>query len=398
MQRLLSSKLASKFSHSTSNHSSSSLFNSHPYKTITSLPKLPKTQTQTQTQTHFLSHRPPYNSHSWRSHHNLSPKIHAFLSNPLLAKRFLDASNLSATRRTLKDCSVGFLRSQLPKRGFRLDPDFSSYKRSWRSWLSGLTPNDMVLGLLIANVAIFLLWRVADYRFMMNNFTNQNWQLSACVVFGSKKNVKYELMHFNLYKLSLRRNNSAIEYGHIYPISFFSLLLIFSKQISVENFKRGRLHTLITSAFSHTDMEHIIHNMIGLYFFGNHLGHVFGSEFLLKLYLAGAVAGSVFYLMHSAFLASSSKGRQPWMDPLKAPGLGASGAVNAILLLDIFLYPKSTLYFNFFIPVPAILLGIYLVGKDVLGMIEGDTPGSAHLGGAAVAALAWTRLRKGRPF
>ncbi|KAF4385059.1 hypothetical protein G4B88_017860 [Cannabis sativa] len=339
MQRLLSSKLASKFSHSTSNHSSSSLFNSHPYKTITSLPKLPKTQTQTQTQTHFLSHRPPYNSHSWRSHHNLSPKIHAFLSNPLLAKRFLDASNLSATRRTLKDCSVGFLRSQLPKRGFRLDPDFSSYKRSWRSWLSGLTPNDMVLGLLIANVAIFLLWRVADYRFMMNNFT-----------------------------------------------------------ISVENFKRGRLHTLITSAFSHTDMEHIIHNMIGLYFFGNHLGHVFGSEFLLKLYLAGAVAGSVFYLMHSAFLASSSKGRQPWMDPLKAPGLGASGAVNAILLLDIFLYPKSTLYFNFFIPVPAILLGIYLVGKDVLGMIEGDTPGSAHLGGAAVAALAWTRLRKGRPF
>ncbi|XP_062116741.1 RHOMBOID-like protein 12, mitochondrial [Humulus lupulus] len=341
MQRLLSSKLASKLSHSTSNHSSSSssLFNSYPYKTVTSLTKLPKSQSQSQS--HFLSHRPPYNPHSWRSQHNLPPKIHAFLFSPLLAKRFLHASNtlLSATRRTLADCRIGFLSSQFPKRGFHLNQDFSSYKRSWRSWLRGLTPNDMVLGLIIANVAIFLLWRVADYRFMMNNFT-----------------------------------------------------------ISVENFKRGRLHTLITSAFSHTDMEHIIHNMIGLYFFGSHLGHVFGSEFLLKLYLAGALAGCVFYLMHSAFLASSSKGQQLWMDPLKAPGLGASGAVNAILLLDIFLYPKSTLYFNFFIPVPAILLGIYLVGKDVLGMIEGDTPGSAHLGGAAVAALAWAQLRKGRPF
>lgn len=35
---------------------------------------------------------------------------------------------------------------------------------------------------------------------------------------------------------------------------------------------------------------------------------------------------------------------------------GASGAVNAILLLDIFLFPRKTLMFDFFIPVPAILL------------------------------------------
>lgn len=35
---------------------------------------------------------------------------------------------------------------------------------------------------------------------------------------------------------------------------------------------------------------------------------------------------------------------------------GASGAVNAIMLLDIFLFPKATLYLEFIIPVPAILL------------------------------------------
>lgn len=35
---------------------------------------------------------------------------------------------------------------------------------------------------------------------------------------------------------------------------------------------------------------------------------------------------------------------------------GASGAVNAIMLLDIFLFPKKTLYLDFIIPVPAILL------------------------------------------
>lgn len=37
------------------------------------------------------------------------------------------------------------------------------------------------------------------------------------------------------------------------------------------------------------------------------IGKVFGPEFLLKLYLAGAVVGSIFYLVHHAFMAPSSK-------------------------------------------------------------------------------------------
>ncbi|KAL0384846.1 UNVERIFIED_CONTAM: RHOMBOID-like protein 12, mitochondrial [Sesamum radiatum] len=119
------------------------------------------------------------------------------------------------------------------------------------------------------------------------------------------------------------------------------------------------------------------------------------------------------------------------IDPSKVPGLGASGAVNAIMLLNIFLHPSATLYFNFFIPVPAILLGIFIIGKDVLRILEvcalgnlcfslcyrtielhchsydessdianlmGDheVSGSAHLGGATVAALAWAQSRRGR--
>ncbi|PPD71401.1 hypothetical protein GOBAR_DD31692 [Gossypium barbadense] len=158
-------------------------------------------------------------------------------------------------------------------------------------------------------------------------------------------------------------------------------LEIMVPKVSLDNFKSGRLHTLITSAFSHIDIEHIVSNMIGLYFFGYNIGRIFGPEYLLRLYLAGAMGGSVFYLVHHAFLAK-----------------GASGAVNAIMLLDIFLNPKATLYFDFIIPVPAMLLGIFLIGKDILRIIEGNShiSGSAHLGGAAVAAIAWARLRRGR--
>ncbi|PPR88809.1 hypothetical protein GOBAR_AA31872 [Gossypium barbadense] len=173
-------------------------------------------------------------------------------------------------------------------------------------------------------------------------------------------------------------------------------LEIMVPKVSLDNFKSGRLHTLITSAFSHIDIEHIVSNMIGLYFFGYNIGRIFGPEYLLRLYLAGAMGGSVFYLVHHAFLA---KGQATWMmDPSRTPGLGASGAVNAIMLLDIFLNPKATLYFDFIIPVPAMLLGIFLIGKDILRIIEGNShiSGSAHLGGAAVAAIAWARLRRGR--
>ncbi|XP_027332074.1 RHOMBOID-like protein 12, mitochondrial isoform X2 [Abrus precatorius] len=194
----------------------------------------------------------------------------------------------------------------------------------------------MVLGLIIANAAIFLSWRIADEKFMIKNFT-----------------------------------------------------------VSLDNFLSGRLHTLITNAFSHVDTWHMISNMVGLYFFGMNIGRNFGPEFLLKLYLAGAVGGSIFYLLHQTYKAQTSKDKRPM---ILSKGLGASGAVNAVMLLDIFLFPKATLYFDFFIPVPAVLLGIFLIGKDMLRIIEGDSTisGSAHLGGAAVAAIAWAGVRKGR--
>ncbi|KAF0918174.1 hypothetical protein E2562_023113 [Oryza meyeriana var. granulata] len=39
--------------------------------------------------------------------------------------------------------------------------------------------------------------------------------------------------------------------------------------ISLDNFKSGWLHTMLTSAFSHAESGHLITNMIGLYFFGS---------------------------------------------------------------------------------------------------------------------------------
>ncbi|KAI7740282.1 hypothetical protein M8C21_020818 [Ambrosia artemisiifolia] len=265
------------------------------------------------------------------------------LSNPLVLKRLIPHGflNLKASNKLFVGYGkFGSLRDQFRRHSFQFNQPVGYQQNRLSQFRRRLTSDGVVIGLIVTNVAVFLLWRVADRKFMMQNF-----------------------------------------------------------MIQLDNFKSGRFHTMITSAFSHIEVGHIVSNMIGLYFFGKSIGYQFGPEFLLKLYLAGAFVGSVFYLVHHAFLAPSSKDRRLFEpDPSKVPGLGASGAVNAIMLLDIFLNPKKTIYLEFIIPVPAILLGIFLVGHDVMRILEGDSQisGSAHLGGAAVAAIAWARLRKGR--
>ncbi|XP_057517345.1 RHOMBOID-like protein 12, mitochondrial [Amaranthus tricolor] len=309
--------------------------------------KVPKSsilQYSTPTNLHSLK---PFHSHAkltsqpssllspylqWRS-----STISGFLSNPLLSKHFVSRAQFKGPFKSYSGFGIGFLTNHFSK--IKGSPWSSlTQRRGWRSWSQGYSADGVVYGLILANSAVFLMWRALPRDFMYQNFT-----------------------------------------------------------ISLDNFKSGRIHTLLTSAFSHIDLEHIASNMIGLFFFGSSIGSVFGPLYLLKLYVAGAVVGSIFYLVHHAYLANTYKSQGIFgRNPSKAPGLGASGAVNAILLLDIFLFPRKTLMFDFFIPVPAILLGIFLVGKDVMRILEGDQQisGSAHLGGALVAALAWLRLRR----
>ncbi|KAH1075510.1 hypothetical protein J1N35_027838 [Gossypium stocksii] len=299
MQRLLSLKQASS---SAFTSSCSSLLHSLPYKTFSSV-------ANPTPRNNFISSA---FSNQWRSKPCFTGETQGFLSYPNFPKRFwfyFSNTHQKVSSKSLLGCRVRFFRPQIPKSRFGFGPNLGLLKSRWRLWFQRFSASDMVLGLVLTNVAVFLLWRVADRRFMMDNF-----------------------------------------------------------MVSLDNFKSGRLHTLITSAFSHIDIEHIVSNMIGLYFFGYNIGRIFGPEYLLRLYLAGAMGGSVFYLVHHAFLAKGQATRM--MDPSRTPGLGASGAVNAIMLLDIFLNPKATLYFDFIIPVPAMLLGIFLIGKDILRIIE----------------------------
>lgn len=166
--------------------------------------------------------------------------------------------------------------------------------------------------------------------------------------------------------------------------------------ISLDNVKSGRLHTLLTSAFSHIVPGHLFGNMMCLYFFGSSISSMFSPAFLLKLYIAGALVGSTFYLVEKAFIAPRRQVYAGWDMP-RSNALGASAAVNAIMLLHIFLKPKELIYLYMVIPVPAALVGAAWIGLDLwrANKGQGQTSGASHLGGTVVAALVWARIRKG---
>nr|GEU77526.1 rhomboid-like protein 12, mitochondrial isoform X1 [Tanacetum cinerariifolium] len=77
--------------------------------------------------------------------------------------------------------------------------------------------------------------------------------------------------------------------------------------------------------------------MIYFYFHGKKIVHKFGPKILLKLYLAGAIAGSVFFLLERASIKDG-------FGDSEIGALGASAAVTAIQLLDLFYIPKQKKY------------------------------------------------------
>lgn len=110
-----------------------------------------------------------------------------------------------------------------------------------------------------------------------------------------------ELLNFKAWNF----NSTVLRWQHyIFNIS------ILSTQISVENVRSGRIHTLITSAFSHVEIGHIVSNMIGLYFFGMNVWLSFfelllGPDFIcfiFSVYVWVACITFSFVMIFTAFL------------------------------------------------------------------------------------------------
>ena len=135
----------------------------------------------------------------------------------------------------------------------------------------------------------------------------------------------------------------------------------------------------VTHGFVHADWQHLLFNMITLYFFGSQVERWFVPYI-------GQVGFAAFYLsaILVAILPTYLRHRH---DP-RYRSLGASGAVSAVLFAFILVQPWS-LIFVFFLPVPAIVYGAFFVGYSIWMDRQGgdNTNHNAHLSGAIYGVL-----------
>ena len=146
---------------------------------------------------------------------------------------------------------------------------------------------------------------------------------------------------------------------------------------------------LLTHGFVHADWQHLLFNMITLYFFGRAVEGVFTD-------LIGAVGFLLFYL--SAILVAILPTYLRHRHDSRYRSIGASGAVSAVLFAYVLLAPWS-LIFVFVLPVPAILYAVFYVGYSIWMDRQGNDNinHSAHLWGAGYGVL-FTLVMEPRVF
>ena len=126
--------------------------------------------------------------------------------------------------------------------------------------------------------------------------------------------------------------------------------------------------TPVTYMFIHGGMNHILFNMLGLFFFGPQLEERMGStEFLVYYLLTGTLSGLfslgvyIFTGMYMVFL------------------MGASGALFAILLAFAVYFPHSKVYLFGILPMKTPVMVTLYAGIEIFSMVFGMQGGVAHM-------------------
>jgi membrane associated rhomboid family serine protease len=141
--------------------------------------------------------------------------------------------------------------------------------------------------------------------------------------------------------------------------------------------ERWQVYRLLSAGWVHTDVSHLVFNMLSFYFFADSALRVLGATRFLVLYISAVIM---------AFVPTTLRHmRNP-----RYNSLGASGGVAAVMFSAILLNPKLELYVMLIpIPVPAIVFALgYLAYNAWHSYRAGDDVNhDAHFSGAVYGAL-----------
>lgn len=139
---------------------------------------------------------------------------------------------------------------------------------------------------------------------------------------------------------------------------------------------RGEWYRLVTSAFVHVNMTHLLFNMLTFYFFYPLILRNVWWPAALGLYVGALLVGNLCALFFHR-------------DDPNYSAVGASGAVSGVLYAAILWDPDMMLYLFFALPIKAWVFGIAYLLYTIFGIQrQGDNIGhEAHLGGALFGIL-----------
>lgn len=170
------------------------------------------------------------------------------------------------------------------------------------------------------------------------------------------------------------------------------------------------LWQFLTHMFLHGSILHILMNMLVLWMFGATLEELWGGKRFLIFYLLCGLGAAVVLLgaytielnvfMHQVNNNTISTEEYYYKAArvLQSTAVGASGAINGVMVAYAYLFPNSLVYLYFAIPVKVkyVVIGYFLL--DLFGGINpqsGDNVAHfAHVGGAIVGLILVMTMNK----
>lgn len=186
-----------------------------------------------------------------------------------------------------------------------------------------------------------------------------------------------------VFYLRYQGGSEAIHFYHNNILSLFTLPADVSKIAS-------RPWTILTHMFTHDSVWHLLGNMLWLWVFGYIFLDLTGNRKIVPLYIYGAFAGALAFVLAYNFLPGLNQSL-----PV-AEALGASAGIMAIAVAVTTISPGYRIFPMLMGGIPIwVLTGIYLIID--LASIPLSNPGGhiAHLAGALTGFLFIYSFRKG---
>lgn len=158
----------------------------------------------------------------------------------------------------------------------------------------------------------------------------------------------------------------------LFSLKGFNDYSFFEKyKFNIGALRRGEQVRFFSSAFLHANSQHLLFNMLTLYFFANSVIYTVGVIGFVVVYLSSLIFGNLLsYFLHQNEYHYSA--------------IGASGAVMGILYAGILLDPGMRIY-----GLPAYVFGVGYLIYTIYGMVKkNDNIGhDAHFGGAIAGLI-----------